>query len=112
MPQISKEKKEKISEQILHYLFFVSPSNAYTSIIAKEIARDEEFVKLLLTDLEKQKLIICINLNSQGIKYSRRQRWRLSNEAYLVYKKHQQVLDKKVVPQNTESIDDLDNNPQ
>ncbi|MEK6890044.1 MAG: hypothetical protein AABX35_02550 [Nanoarchaeota archaeon] len=89
MPTISQQKKDKISEQILHYLFTISPQSTYTSAIAKEMARDEEFIKSMLTDLESKKLIVQINKNSKGINYQRRQRWRLSNEAFEVYKKHQ-----------------------
>ncbi len=89
MPTISQQKKDKISEQVLHYLFTISPQSAYTSAIAKEIARDEEFIKSMLTELESKKLIVQINKNSKGINYQRRQRWRLSNEAYDVYSRHQ-----------------------
>ena len=89
MPTLSKEKKDKISEQILHHLFAISPESKFTSEIAREIARDEEFTKTLLSDLQKKKLINEINLNKQGIKYERRQRWRLSNQAHDVYLRHQ-----------------------
>jgi hypothetical protein len=89
MPIISQQKKDKISEQILHYLFTISPQSAYTNAVAKEMARDEEFIKLMLIELESKKLIIQINKNSKGLNYQRRQRWRLSNEAYDVYKRHQ-----------------------
>jgi len=92
MPRISNQKKDKISEQILHHLFTISPNTAFTSDIAQEIARDEEFVKSMLQDLHSKKLIVLINKNSQGDIYSRRQRWRLSNEAYDVYSKHQNTL--------------------
>lgn len=89
MPTISKEKKERISEQILHYLFTISPESKFTSDIAKELARDEEFIKDLLNELKEKKVIIEINKNSIGTDYLRRQRWRLSNEVYEFYKKHQ-----------------------
>lgn len=89
MPKLSKEKKDKISEQILHHLFTLSPQSKFTSEIAREIARDEEFTKALLTELEKKKLIVEINKNPEGIEYTKRQRWRLSNQAYEAYKKHQ-----------------------
>ncbi len=91
MPKISQTKKDKIAEQILHHLFSISPGAAFTSSIAKEIARDEEFTKLLLKDLEAKKLIIPITKNPQGISYTKRQRWRLSQEAFEVYKKAQQT---------------------
>ena len=89
MPQISKEKRDKISEQILAYLFNQSPESKFTSTIAKELARDEEFTKKLLTELQKQKLIIKIKKNSLGVEYLRRERWRLSNTTFEIYKKHQ-----------------------
>jgi predicted transcriptional regulator with HTH domain len=89
MPQISQEKKDKISEQILNYLFSLSPEAKFTSDIAKETARDEEFIKVLLQNLKIKKLVIEINKNSSGTTYIRRQRWRLSNEAHNVFSKHQ-----------------------
>jgi predicted transcriptional regulator with HTH domain len=90
MPQISQAKKDKISEHILHHLFSIAPQSSYTSHIAGEIARDEEFTKRLLTNLLKKQLVICIKKNSSGILLRRRQRWRLSDKAYNAYKKHQQ----------------------
>ncbi len=89
MPQISQKTKDKVSEQILHYLFTISPSSAFTNAIASNIARDEEFTKTLLLSLEKKTLVVQINKNAQGIKYIKRQRWRLSNAAYDAYQKHQ-----------------------
>jgi len=89
MPQISKQKKEKISEQILFHLFSIFPQQVFTSDIAKELARDEEFTKKLLNNLEKQDLVIKIDKNKEGFKYSRRLRWRISNKAHEIYKKHQ-----------------------
>lgn len=86
MPLISQTKKDKISEQILHYLFTVSPESPFTSTISKEIARDEEFTKTLLKDLKAKNLIIEVNKNSQGIDYAKRQRWRLSNQIFEIYK--------------------------
>ena len=89
MPKISQQKKDKIAEQILHYLFSISPQSTFTAQIAKEIARDEEFTKLLLTDLKSKELIIEVNKNPQGIDYQKRQRWRLSQQVYNVYKQKQ-----------------------
>jgi len=89
MPKISNEKKEKIAEQILSYLYFIFPKQVFTSDIAKELARDEEFMKDLLKDLEKKDLVKKIDKNSQGFKYSRRLRWRISNKVYKIYKNHQ-----------------------
>ena len=95
MPQISKQKRDKISEQILHYLFSISPESRFTSQISSEIARDEEFTKSLLIELRDKNLLSEINKNKNGAIYTKRQRWRLSNQAFDVYKKHQNksVLD-------------------
>jgi len=86
---ISKEKKEKISEQILAYLYIVNPKPIFTFHIAKEIARDEEFVKKLLKDLKKKGFVVEITKNTQGKDYLKRSRWKLSEKAYLIYKQRQ-----------------------
>lgn len=88
MPIISKQKKEKIQEQILFYLYNISPKPVFTSHIAEELARDEEFTKTLLFELLGKALVVKINKNPKGIKYSKRLRWRISNQAREVYKKH------------------------
>jgi len=87
--KISKEKKDKILEQILAYLYSVNPKPIFTSHIAKEIARDEEFVKNLLNYLKSKKLVVEVKKNSKGVDYKRRIRWKLSNKAYEIYKKNQ-----------------------
>ena len=84
--RISQEKKDKISEQILAFLYSKSPESLFTSVIAKEIARDEEFAKKLLKNLNKKSLIIEIKKNPKGIPYKRRSRWRLTNITYKAYK--------------------------
>jgi predicted transcriptional regulator with HTH domain len=89
MPCVSQTKRDKISEQILYYLFSISPEAKFTSDIAKELARDEEFAKSLLLNLREKKLVIEVNKNKDGLNYLRRQRWRLSDGAFDVYKKHQ-----------------------
>lgn len=89
MPQISQKKQDKIQEQILHYLFSISPNPMFTSKIAQEIARDEEFTKALLIELKSKDLIIEINKNPSGADYIRRQRWRLSNKAFTAYNNRQ-----------------------
>lgn len=86
---ISKEKKEKISEQILAYLYLTNPKPIFTFHIAKEIARDEEFVKKLLKELKKKDFVTEINKNPQGKEYLKRSRWKLSEKTYLIYKQRQ-----------------------
>ncbi len=87
--KISDQKKEKIAEQILAYLFSVSPKVMFTSEIAKEIARDEEFVKKILLLLKKRKFVREVKKNNKGLVYIRRIRWGLSDSAYKAYKKLQ-----------------------
>jgi len=90
--KISNKKKEKISEQIMALLYSLAPKAIYTAHIAQEIARDEEFVKVLLLDLKKNGLIIEIKKNPEGEAYSRRIRWRISDKAYDIYKQKQVTL--------------------
>lgn len=87
MPRISNKKRSKISEQILAYLYSISPESAFTSKVAEEIVRDEEFTKSLLEELEKTKLLVRITKSPEGINYSRWERWRLSQAAFEAYKK-------------------------
>lgn len=91
MPRISKSKRSKISEQILAHLYSFSPESLFTSAIAQEIARDEEFTKSLLTELESHKLVVKVTKGPLGQDYQRWERWRLSNAAFEVYKKHTSV---------------------
>jgi predicted transcriptional regulator with HTH domain len=87
--KISEQKKEKIYEQILALLYSVSPKSLFTMNIAREIARDEEFVKSLLLDLKKKELVVEIKKNPKGLPYLKRSRWKLSDNAYQIYKSRQ-----------------------
>ena len=87
--RISNQKKEKIYEQILALLYSVSPKPLFTLNIAKELARDEEFIKTLLLDLKRKELITEIKKNPKGMPYMKRSRWKLSDSAYQAYKTHQ-----------------------
>lgn len=89
--KISGKKKDKISEQILAHLFSISPRAAFTSYIAEEVARDEEFIKKILLELKKKELILEIKKNSNGISYLRRSRWKLTPEAFEAYKRKQNL---------------------
>ena len=90
--RLSNKKIEKISEQIMALLYSLAPKAIYTSHIAQEIARDEEFVKILLLDLSKKGLIVEIKKNPEGEAYSRRIRWRISDRAYTIYKQKQTAI--------------------
>jgi hypothetical protein len=90
--KISNQKKEKIYEQILAFLYSVSPKALFTLNIASEIARDEEFVKTLLLELKKKELVVEIKKNPQGFPYLKRSRWKLTDNTYQAYKKHQSQI--------------------
>ncbi len=87
--KISEEKKERILEQIMGYLYSIFPRSAFTAEISRNIARDEEFTKLLLNQLWSKELVVPIKKNPKGILFSKRIRWRISNKAYTAYKQHQ-----------------------
>lgn len=87
--KISKEKRDKISEQILFYLYSINPKTTFTSHIAREIARDEEFIKGILLELKEKGLLVEIKKNPKGIVYTRRSRWALSDKTYNIYKNNQ-----------------------
>ena len=52
--KISDKNKQKISEQILAHLYSINPRAVFTVQIARELVRDEEFVKQLLIALKKK----------------------------------------------------------
>lgn len=87
--KISNEKKEKISEQILAHLYSVNPKPVFTLHIAKEIARDEEFVKKLLLELKKKNFVVEIKKNPKGLPYTKRSRWKLTENIYNIYNSKQ-----------------------
>ena len=83
--RISQTKKDRITEQILSFLYHSFPKQPFTAEIAREIARDEEFIKRLLFDLKEKQLVIPIKKNPKGQVFIRRLKWRLSNKVYDVY---------------------------
>ena len=85
--KISQEKRKKISEHILFFLYSNTPKPFFTSEISKAQARDEEFVKKLLLELKNKNLVVEIKKNPKGKPYLRRSRWKLSDAAYSAYKK-------------------------
>jgi len=87
--RISNIKKEKICEQILCFLYTQSPRPLFTSQIAQEIARDEEFVKKLLDEMLSKKILVKIVKNPKGVPYKRRARWRLGEKTYSLFKAKQ-----------------------
>lgn len=86
MPQISQKKIDKIEEVILALLYENPAKPLYTSEIAEEIIRDEEFTLKLLIDLNKKELIELIDKNSDGKKLLKRKKWLLKPQVYSTYK--------------------------
>ena len=84
--RLSQDKKDRISEQILSFLFHSFPNQPFTAEIAREIARDEEFVKRVLFDLQEKNLVTPIRKNAKGETFTRRLRWRLTQKVYDVYR--------------------------
>ena len=87
--KLSEKKREKISEQILAFLYSISPKPLFTAHIAEEIARDDELVKNLLQNLKKKGLVLEIKKNPDGADYVKRSRWQLSDQTYKIYKERQ-----------------------
>jgi len=83
--KLSQQKKDKIAEQILSLLYHSFPKQFFTAEIAREIARDEEFIKRLMFDLKNKNLVKDIKKNTKGIDFVRRIKWQLTSNAYEAY---------------------------
>jgi hypothetical protein len=86
MPTISEKNKKKIKEQILQILFENNLNSLYTSNIAEELIRDEEFTLTLLKELEKEGFVKRLCKNSDGKTYLARKKWLLRPKIYSKYK--------------------------
>lgn len=87
--KLSKNKRDKIAEQVLLFLYHSFPKEPFTAEIAREIIRDEEFIKKILFELKEKNLIISIKKNKKGEPFSRRLKWRLTNQVYDIYRSKQ-----------------------
>ena len=85
--RISEEKINRIKEEVLSLLFRNSPSALFTAEVAANLARDEEFIKRIMLDLETRGLVSSVKKNSNGADYIRRIRWRLTNTAFQAYQR-------------------------
>ena len=83
--QLSQEKKDRIIEQILSFLYHTFPNQPFTAEIARELARDEEFIKRILFELKEKGFVIPIRKNLKGEVFSRRLKWRLTQKVYDIY---------------------------
>ena len=83
--RISKDKIDRIKEEILSTIFRNSPTALFSSEVANNIIRDEEFTKKLLLELEEKNLIARVSKNNDGIDYTKRMKWRLTTPVYQAY---------------------------
>jgi hypothetical protein len=81
MPKISQEKIKKIKESIISLLFSKYPYALSTAKIARELARDEEFIKAILLEMEREKFLKRVG------NYLRKNEWQLSEKVYETYKR-------------------------
>ncbi len=104
--RLSKEKKDKIAEQILLHLYQSFPKQLFTAEISKEIARDEEFIKTLMFELKDKNLVVAVKKNESGKDFIRRIRWQLSGPAYQAYdiKAKENPVQASIVQANSEKI--------
>ena len=86
MPVISNKKIKKIKEDILSTLFDSPLNPLFTSQVAENIARDEEFTLRLLKELHSSKMVDKIDKNTVGKTFLKRKRWTLKPEVYSAYK--------------------------
>lgn len=85
--KLSQTKKDRIIEQILSFLYHSFPKQPFTAEIARELARDEEFIKNMLFELQAKGLVTPLRRNQKGQVFSRRLKWRLTNKVYDIYSK-------------------------
>ena len=83
--RLSKEKRDRIAEQVLSFLYHSFPNAQFTASISKEMARDEEFIKNMLFELKDKNLVMAVKKNEDGKDFVRRIRWQLSAPAYQAY---------------------------
>ncbi len=87
--KISTNKRDRIAEQVLLFLYHSFPKEPFTAEIAREIARDEEFIKKILFELKEKNLVLSVRKNKKGEPFSRRLRWRITSQVYDIYRSKQ-----------------------
>ncbi len=83
MSSISREKKDKLKEEILRIIYENYPRFLYTYQVAESLIRDDEFVLSLLKELKNNGLLTCIE-ETMGNNIKRK--WGLKKEVYEKYK--------------------------
>ncbi|MEK6860933.1 MAG: hypothetical protein AABY07_03085 [Nanoarchaeota archaeon] len=85
MVKLSTQLINLIKDDIISHLYNNQVRSYFTSEIAKEIRRDNEFALKLLTELQEQGLVEQIKKNKQGKKYLARVKWRIPNHVIKAY---------------------------
>ena len=86
MSKVSDKKIKKLKEHILSILYETHFNPIFTSNIAEDLIRDEEFTLRLLIELKKEGFIKEINKNTDGKRYLSRKKWILQSKIYDQYK--------------------------
>lgn len=86
MPKISDKKIKKLKEHILSILYDNHFNPIFTSNIAEDLIRDEEFTLRLLLELKEGGFVKEINKNTGGKKYLSRKKWILKSKIYDQYR--------------------------
>jgi len=86
MTRLSEEKIKRIKEDILSLLYRTAPRSLFIAEISRELVRDEEFVKRLLSELEAKEFVVSVKKSPKGEDYRRRTRWRLTSKVYKTYR--------------------------
>jgi hypothetical protein len=88
MSKLSNKKRERIKEEVLRVLYENSPKALFTSYIANEVIRDNEFVLSLMKEMERLGVVEGVkSRGNKSVKKKIRTRWRLTNRAFEEYKK-------------------------
>ncbi|MEK6904478.1 MAG: hypothetical protein AABW87_02690 [Nanoarchaeota archaeon] len=87
MSKISEQKKAKIKEDILSFLYEINPKAMFTKEVAEAVIRDEEFTKNLLLELKRDNLVNEVDISEKGKKFLLRRRWQLTKGAFDAYAK-------------------------
>jgi len=88
--RLSQDKKNRIIEQVLSFLYSSFPEQPFTAEIAREVARDEEFIKKILFELREKGFVVSVMKNKEGEPFTRRLKWKLSSRVYDVYRSKNQ----------------------
>lgn len=85
MAKLSARTINLIKDDIISHLYNNQLRSYFTSQIAKEIRRDNEFALKLLSELQEQGLVEQIKKNKQGKQYLARIKWRIPNHVIKAY---------------------------